>query len=261
MRIFGRPQYLLNTADKGGPGAAPGAPADATAQIAAALAALNATMADLPKQIEAAANKAVHGAFAKQKKEAPPPPPATAPKGDDDDDDDDIEADGAAGQPAKGGAPAAGIDPKIARKLKALEKRDKEREAERAAEKAEAAAKALELQRREDRAALAAALTGKVRPELLEAAVALHFDSKKRVARDEDDAERRIWRDGDDVLSLEEGVSKWLGSSEGKAYVPAAEVKGSGNKGGSAAVGSDGKRIVTDADIGALVTGGIPGLR
>ena len=54
-------------------------------------------------------------------------------------------------------------------------------------------AKALELQRREDRAALAAALTGKVRPELLEAAVALHFDSKKRVARDEDDGFLSRW--------------------------------------------------------------------
>lgn len=255
MRIFGRPQYLLNTADKGGPGAAPGAPADATAQIAAALAALNATMADLPKQIEAAANKAVHGAFAKQRKDSPPPatPPAGKPaSGDDEDDDLDDEQPPAAGQPAKGAAPG---DAKLARKLKQIERERAAEKAEREKEKAEAAAKAIEMQRKEDRTALTAALTGKVRPELLEAAVALHFDSKKRVVRDEDDAEKRVWRDGDDVMTLEEGVSKWLGSSEGKAYVPAADVKGSGNKGGSAAVGADGKRVFSDADLPGLLAG------
>lgn len=264
MRIFGR--ILLNQAggDKPGGGGG-GAPVDPNAAMLEMLSKLQSTLADLPKSMEAAANKAVHGAFAKQKKGEPPP---KEPK-DDDDDPDDLDVDaaaaaagaGAAGagkeKPSGGGAPAP--DSAAARELRRVTRKLKQLEDDRTAEKAQASARKLAAERAEDRAALAAVLGGKVKPELLDAAVALHFDAKGRVKRERETEEedgRRVWVDGDDSTTIEDGVAKWLSSPEGKAYVPPLVGGGSGNRGGQGAVGADGKRVYSDADLGAALFGG-----
>jgi hypothetical protein len=73
-------------------------------------------------------------------------------------------------------------------------------------------------------------------------ALALLYTEQQRV-REEDGkigfVVQKEW--GEELVPIKDGVNEWLKTDEGKAYLPATPVAGSGNTGGRAPIGKDGK--------------------
>ena len=83
----------------------------------------------------------------------------------------------------------------------------------------------------EERTALSQALTSRgVTGPHLKGAMALLYDAEKRVVRDEGGTVAfKVQRNGfDEVLPLEKALDEWLGTEDGKAYLPPRPVAGSG---------------------------------
>lgn len=244
---------LMNAADSGGPGAAPADLASVLAGMAKTLEGIQATMASLPATITESASKAVNGALTKRDRaaaEAAAKAQANKPtEGDGDEGDDEDPTAGAAGKQAPGHPPQ---DPAAAKALREAKKARAELDRMRKQLEDQAAAAAAErkaIESREDRAALQAVLATRVRPELLESAVALHTGRLHRP----DGATAAVWRDGDDEMDLDAGVAKWLSTPAGKAHLPPVDTKGSGAKTGS--VDKHGQRVYSDADLGRGLMG------
>lgn len=102
----------------------------------------------------------------------------------------------------------------------------------------------------EERSALSDALrAGGVDGPLLKSALALLYTEEKRVIRTEDgEIAFRLNKDGfEEEVSLSEGIAEWLASAEGKHYIPARNVSGSGATGPSPSQKKGGKRTKEDA--------------
>jgi len=106
----------------------------------------------------------------------------------------------------------------------------------------------------EERQMLVTALSGKVKPSLIDMVVdQLHA---KHVTRDPDTG-KVLWKgDGDDVLPFTDGVVAWTKSDFGKEVAPPREARGSGGRGGQ---GDDGgqKGPMTYDQLGAIISGSI----
>lgn len=241
---------LMNAADKGGPGAAPDL-ATVLAELSKAVIDIKTTLTAMPSQITEATSKATHAALTRRDRaaaEAAAKAAANKPAADDPDEDD--EDDPAVAKPPAPNQPQpVQQDPAAAKALREAKRARAELDkmkAQLAEQEAATAKERREIQAREDRAALQAALGTKVRPELLDSAVAL---LSGRLARPEG-AAAAVWREGDDELSLDEGVSKWLATPGGKAHLPPAAGSGSGGKDRGPQLDGKGQRVYTDADLG-----------
>lgn len=241
---------LMNAADKGGPGSPPADLATVLARLTEAMAGIQTTMSGMPAMITEAASKAVNGALTKRERaaaEAAAKASAAKPAESENDDDEEEEP-AVTGKPPAPGQAQPLQDPAAAKALREAKKARTEldRMKKLLEEKDAAAAKERKaIEEREDRAALQAALSSKVRPELLESAVALLVGRLHRP----DGATAAAWREGDDEMGLEEGISKWLATPGGKAHLPPVDGKGSGGK-TTQAVDKNGQRVYTDADLG-----------
>jgi hypothetical protein len=117
----------------------------------------------------------------------------------------------------------------------ALQKRLEQTEKKLAAEEAARTKAVAETRMREERGALQEELTkAGVRKELIGPAVAyLHAEQKKlkRISEEGKD-DRLVWAEGDDELSLADGVKAWAKTDVGMSFLPARDAGGSGGSGG-----------------------------
>lgn len=115
--------------------------------------------------------------------------------------------------------------------------------------------------RKEERSALRHELAKVgVADGLLTAAESLLFTEKGSIARDEDNAigmkMKRDW--GEEVVPLEKAIAEWAKSDEGKAFMPAKPIGGTGNIGGRLAGKGKGRpksRQEKMAALGNLILG------
>lgn len=123
------------------------------------------------------------------------------------------------------------------------------------AEKAEREKERVARMTQEERTALSQALAAKgVTGPHLKGAMALLYDAEKRITRDEAGIIAfKVQRNGfDEVLPLEKALDEWLGTEDGKAYMPPRQVSGSGvTPGRSPGNSADGK--MTQAQAAALL--------
>ena len=127
--------------------------------------------------------------------------------------------------------------PEAGDEVKAMRARLKEMEALLTAEKQERDKERQLRNVNEERAALREALQAEgVPPERVKAAVAVLYTEDKRVGRDEDGNIQFLTQEREyvDRAPLKEGVAKFLKTDEGKIFMPARDVAGSGNRGGKA---------------------------
>lgn len=246
---------FMNTADRGGAGGTGGQDLSSVlAGLAETVKALAAKVDGMPAAMTEAASKAVNGALTKRERAAKEAAEAAAKKAEEAGDEVDEEeaiataAKPASGQPASAGAGA--VDPLVARaqrEAKRAIEQVKKLQEQMAAKEAQAAKERADLQAREDRTALHAALAPKVRPELLDTAVAY---LSSRLARPEG-ATAAVWREGDDELTMAEGIDRWLSTPSGKAHLPPVQGQGAGGKAGQ--VDKNGQKVFTDGDLGGLL--------
>jgi hypothetical protein len=205
-------------------GAAGGGDDEADAKLAEVVAA--AVAAALPKALNGAITSHLNRAMAKvEERFAKLEKPAGDGEGG--------EGEGGEGTPAaKPGAGKGQPSPELVEMQKRLAKTEKLLADQTAArEKAVA-----EGRMREERGALQEELTkAGVRKELIGPAVAyLHAEQKKlkRISEEGKD-DRLVWAEGDDELSIADGVKAWAKSEVGQGFLPARPVGGSGGTGGA----------------------------
>jgi hypothetical protein len=179
-----------------------------------------------------------------------------APKAAEADDGDEGEDEGKPAEGAKGDKPQAPADATAA-ELKRLRKRLEASEREREAEKKAREEQAAKAARDEERSKLSEALVAAgADAKRVRAAVALLHTEDRKVRRN---AEGRIvfLADEDDEQDLPAGVKAWLGTDEGKAFLPTRGAEGSGSTAPKAPVAKGGKdaRSVGKAALWAAVTG------
>jgi hypothetical protein len=134
-----------------------------------------------------------------------------------------------------------GESTEIVEKLRAeYEARMSEMEKKWEAERKRGEEERLKALRAEERGELESALrSAGVADERLRGAVALLYTEDKRVGRDKDGKiVFRVPKEGyTDELSLSDGITEWIKTNEGKHYMPARPVGGSGAMGGRGAKG------------------------
>lgn len=146
--------------------------------------------------------------------------------------------------PKPTGGPADEVKAQMAEMQNRLKAAEAEREREKQAREQERA----ERMRSEERAALADALrSAGVGDKQVKPAVAMLFTEEGRVKRDDTGAIKfRVQKDGyEDLVDLETAVKEWVKTEEGKIFLPARQVGGSGTK-PSGVPGHNGKGVSPD---------------
>lgn len=157
---------------------------------------------------------------------------------------------------AAGGEPAP-WEKELARERKAREKMEADLKTEREARAAEQKQREIE----EDRADLASHLRKSGLDEVrTRAAVALLHGEEKRLVREGGKRFLRLQgKHGDEDLPLEAGVAAWLKTDDGKAFVPAAKVGGSGNNPNRQGEHGQKSGKMTDAEFGTEILKAVTG--
>lgn len=139
----------------------------------------------------------------------------------------------------KKGKGEKGTDPEVKKQLDAMQKRlDTSEKARLDAESKQAATEQKRLKTEEREAARTILAKAGLDEPRVKAALAILHTEEGRIARAEDG--KIVWKNGDDEVDLGKGLGEWLKSDEGKTFVPARDVRGSGG-GGGGGKGPDGK--------------------
>ena len=125
---------------------------------------------------------------------------------------------------------------KDSEEFKAMKKRDEARDAEIEEMKNERKEEAKTKKRRGEKDALSKALTdGGVPAERLRGALSMLINDDKVLKRDDDDnivyVTHEEW--GEELVTVEKGVAKFLKTPEGMSLLPPTNARGTGNRGGS----------------------------
>ena len=147
-------------------------------------------------------------------------------------------------------SPSDAMAKQLASLQRQLTRERNEREKERAEREAQSAKMARDEERTKLSEALAAAGVKNVR-----GAVALLHTEDKRVRRN-DEGKIVFVDENDDEFDLAAGIKHWIGSEEGKAYMPPRGASGSGAEPGSKTVARPGaKQKLSKADAGKVLAG------
>ena len=156
------------------------------------------------------------------------------------------------GQPGQPKPQPGALSPELEARFKAQEnaikvatekaaKMEKERDEERTARA-----------RTEEKQLLLQELTGKVKPTVLEMVVRdLHGSN---ITRDPESG-AILWKNGDEVLPLKDGVAAWAKSDLGKEFAPPVNAGGGGRTPGNGPMSPNGAAL-TPEDVGNLLFGG-----
>lgn len=154
------------------------------------------------------------------------------------------------------GQQQAAISPELQKQLDLLKKRADDAEAARKKAEDEQKAGYEKSRRREERDALGAALRKAGIPDALASAAVSMLSEKGIIKRGDDDSIG--WVHEDESLPLDKGVATWMKSDEGKQFLPARPVAGSGA--GRNGTIQQGQKLTKDQEIGLALSGlaGIP---